>query len=71
MVFGLFCIWHDRMFYTSAPNSGTIAPRFNSIAAYDKAIEEGNKKLDELAHRQFQAMLEKRCPRHERTGKAV
>ena len=50
------------MFYTDAPISGTIVPRFNSIAAYKRAIEEGNKKLDELAHRQFQAMLKNDVP---------
>mgnify|MGYP000946661429 FL=1 len=44
-------------FYTNTPNSGTIVPRFNNISAYNKAIEEGNKTLDDLAHRQFRAML--------------
>lgn len=49
-------------FYTNTPNSGTIIPRFNNISEYNKAIEEGNKTLDDLAHRQFQAMLKNDVP---------
>ena len=45
------------MFYTKAPNSSIIIPRFDSIAAFDSAIKAGQKNLDALHHQQYLLML--------------
>jgi len=59
---GFMSILYDNMFYTNAPKSGIIVPMFISITAYDKAIEEGKKKLADLTHQQFQGMLKSDVP---------
>ena len=46
------------MFYTNGQQGGTIIPKLGSISAYQSAIEDNKKKLDDLTHQQFQLMLQ-------------
>ena len=50
------------MFYTNTPNSGTIIPKLGSISAYQGAIKDGQKKLDDLNHQQYLLMLKNDIP---------
>ena len=50
------------MFYTNGGNSGTIIPKLGSISAYQGAIKDGQKKLDDLNHQQYLLMLQNDIP---------
>jgi len=46
------------MFYTNGRQSGTIVPRFGSLAEYRSAIDEKQKAIDALHKKQYHLMLQ-------------